>query len=105
MNRRSLWTGLLSILLLAHRRPAAAADCTDQLRKLIVELWGVAADKVTPQARLKEDLKADSLDCVELVLALEEEFKIVIPDEAASRVRTVGDILAYLARDVRECAR
>jgi acyl carrier protein len=104
MNRRSLWTGFLSMLLLAPRRPAHAADCMERLRKLIVEHWGVPANKVTPQARLKEDLNADSLDCVELVLVLEEEFKIVIPDEAANRVRTVGDILAYLKREVRECA-
>jgi acyl carrier protein len=104
MNRRSLWTGFLSILLLAPRQPAHAADCMERLKKLIVEQWGVPADKVTPQARLVEDLKADSLDCVELVLALEEEFNIVIPDEAADRVRTVGDILAYLKREVRECA-
>jgi acyl carrier protein len=59
---------------------------------------------VTPQARLVEDLNADSLDCVELVIALEEEFNIVIPDEAANRVRTVADILAYLKREVRACA-
>src|ERR1700742_2733646 len=104
MNRRSLWTGLLSVLLLAPQQPAAAADCLDRVRKLIVELWGVAADKVTLQARLKEDLNADSLDCVELVLALEEEFNIVIPDEAADRVRTVADIVAYLKREVRACA-
>ena len=76
----------------------------DRVRKLIVEQWDVAPGKVTPQARLREDLKADSLDCVELVIALEEEFNIAIPDEAATQVRTVGDILAYLRRAVRECA-
>jgi acyl carrier protein len=103
MNRRSLWTGFLS-LLVALSRPASAADCTDRVRKIIVEQMSVSPEKVTLQARLREDLGADSLDCVELVMALEEEFHIAIPDEAADRVRTVADIMSYLKREVRECA-
>jgi acyl carrier protein len=104
MNRRSLWTGFLSWLLLAFPRTARAADCTDKVRKIIIEQLGVPAEKVTLQARLAEDLGADSLDCIELVMALEEEFKTPIPDEAASRVRTVGDIISYLKREIRQCA-
>jgi len=53
---------------------------------------------------LAEDLGADSLDCVELVMAFEEEFKIAIADEAASRIKTAADVFAYLKREVRQCA-
>jgi len=55
------------------------------------------------RARLVEDLGADSLDCVELILVLEEEFKIEIPDDAADKVKTVAEVIAYLRRTVRKC--
>lgn len=103
MNRRALWTGLVSLIFAGRVMPAEAADCTERVRKIIVEHLGVAIDKVTLRARLAEDLGADSLDCVELVLLLEEEFKIEIPDDVADRIKTVGEVVAYLRQTVREC--
>jgi len=104
MNRRALWTGLVSLIVAGRAIPAEAADCADRVRKIIADLFGVAIEKVTLRARLAEDLGADSLDCVELLIALEEEFKIEIPDDAADKIKTVAEVIAYLRRTVRECA-
>ena len=67
-----------------------------RVREIIVEELGVEADKVTSEASFVDDLGADSLDTVELVMALEEEFGIDIPDEDAEKMRTVGDAVAYI---------
>lgn len=67
-----------------------------RVKEIIVEELGVEADKVTPEASFVDDLGADSLDTVELVMALEEEFGIDIPDEDAEKMRTVGDAVAYI---------
>jgi acyl carrier protein len=104
MNRRALWTGFVSLIVAGRAMPAEAADCTDRVRKIIADLLGVAIEKVTLRARLREDLGADSLDCVELLIALEEEFKIAIPDDAADKIKTVGEVIAYLRQTVRDCA-
>lgn len=61
------------------------ADIFDRVKKIVVEQLGVEPEKVTPQANFANDLNADSLDTVELVMALEEEFDIEIPDEAARK--------------------
>ena len=68
----------------------------ERVKSIIVEQLGVDADEVTPEASLVEDLGADSLDTVELVMAFEKEFDIDIPDEEAEKLRTVGDALRYL---------
>ena len=67
-----------------------------KVKEIIVEELGVEADKVTSEASFVDDLGADSLDTVELVMALEEEFGIDIPDEDAEKMRTVGDAVSYL---------
>lgn len=67
-----------------------------KVRDIIVEQLGVAPEKVTPEASFVEDLGADSLDTVELVMALEEAFDIEIPDDAAEKMAKVGDALNYL---------
>ncbi len=67
-----------------------------RVREIIVNELGVEPDKVTDDASFVEDLGADSLDTVELVMAFEEEFGIDIPDEAAEQMRTVGDAIGYL---------
>lgn len=67
-----------------------------KVREIIINELGVEADKVTPEASFIEDLGADSLDTVELVMAFEEEFDIDIPDEDAEEMRTVGDAVAYV---------
>ena len=68
----------------------------DQVKKIVVEHLGVEEDKVTPEARFVEDLGADSLDTVELVMAFEEEFGVEIPDDAAEKIQTVGDAINFI---------
>ena len=68
----------------------------DKVKEIIVENLGVDAEKVTESASFVEDLGADSLDPVELVMAFEEEFDVEIPDEDAERMRTVGEAINYL---------
>ncbi len=67
-----------------------------KVKEIIINELGVEAEKVTPEASFVEDLGADSLDTVELVMAFEEEFGIDIPDEDAEQMRTVGDAIKYL---------
>jgi len=67
-----------------------------KVKNIIVEQLGVDADRVKPEASFIDDLGADSLDIVELVMAMEEEFDLEIPDEAAEKLRTVGDVTKYL---------
>jgi acyl carrier protein len=68
----------------------------DRVKDIIVEQLGVNADEVTPEAKFIEDLGADSLDTVELVMAFEEEFGAEIPDEDAEKLQTVGDTIKYI---------
>ena len=68
----------------------------EKVRDIIVEQLGVSADQVTPEAKFIEDLGADSLDTVELVMALEEEFGQEIPDEEAEKLQSVGDVIKYI---------
>ena len=68
----------------------------EKVSDIIVEQLGVNAEQVTPEASFIEDLGADSLDVVELVMAFEEEFGAEIPDEDAEKLRTVGAVLDYL---------
>ena len=68
----------------------------DKVKEIIVDQLGVDADEVTPEASFIDDLGADSLDTVELVMALEEEFSMEIPDEEAEKIKTVGDAIEYI---------
>lgn len=68
----------------------------DKVKEIIVEQLGVNADQVTAEASFIEDLGADSLDTVELVMAFEEEFGAEIPDEDAEKLTSVGGVIAYL---------
>ena len=68
----------------------------ERVREIIVEQLGVKPDQVTPEAKFIEDLGADSLDTVELVMALEEEFGSEIPDEQAEKLQSVGDVIKYI---------
>ncbi len=74
----------------------AMATVEERVKKIIAEQLGVEEDEVTSEASFVEDLGADSLDTVELVMALEEEFSIEIPDEDAEKILTVGKALDYI---------
>ena len=73
-----------------------AGSVEDRVKEIICEQLGVSAEEVTPQASFIEDLGADSLDLVELVMALEEEYGMEISDEDAEKIRTVQDVLEYI---------
>ncbi len=73
----------------------------ERVKEIIVEQLGVSADQVKPEARFIDDLGADSLDTVELIMALEEEFNVEIPDEDAEKMVTVGDSMNYLKEHVK----
>ena len=68
----------------------------ERVKEIICEQLGVEEDEVTPAAKFIEDLGADSLDTVELVMAFEEEFDLEIPDEDAEKITTVGDAIQYI---------
>ncbi len=72
----------------------------ERVKKVIIEQLGVTESAVTSEASFLDDLSADSLDIVELVMALEEEFDIEIPDEDAEKVTTVGDVVDYIKDNV-----
>ena len=73
----------------------------DRVKKIIVDQLGVEEELVTPEASFVDDLGADSLDTVELVMALEEEFGLEIPDEDAEKIRTVKDAIDYIDKHAK----
>ncbi|KAB8335714.1 acyl carrier protein [Scytonema tolypothrichoides VB-61278] len=76
------------------------AETFDKVKKIVVEQLSVKDEQVTPEASFANDLGADSLDTVELVMALEEEFDIEIPDEAAEKITTVKEAVDYINNKV-----
>lgn len=74
----------------------AEKSIEQRIKDIIVEQLGVKPEQVTPEAKFIEDLGADSLDTVELVMALEEEFGNEIPDEQAEKLQSVGDVIKYV---------
>jgi acyl carrier protein len=80
---------------------AAMTNIAERVKKIVVEHLGVEADKVTENASFIDDLGADSLDTVELVMAFEEEFGCEIPDDAAETILTVGDAVKFLEKNAK----
>ena len=78
------------------------ATTLERVRDIIVDLLGVEPEKVTPDARFREDLEADSLDLVELIMAFEEEFGGEISDEDAQKITTVGEAVNYVEQRMAE---
>ena len=79
-----------------------AATIEDRVKKIIVEQLGVKEDEITNEASFVDDLGADSLDTVELVMALEEEFEIEIPDEEAENITTIQQAIDYIEAHMKE---
>jgi acyl carrier protein len=79
-----------------------SATIEEKVKKIIVDQLGVEESEVTPEAKFIDDLGADSLDTVELVMALEEEFGVEIPDEDAEKITTVKDAMAYISSHKKE---
>ena len=75
------------------------SETADRVKKIVVEHLGVEAEKVTEEASFIDDLGADSLDIVELVMAFEEEFSVEIPDDAAEKITTVRDAIDYIEQN------
>ena len=78
------------------------AGLEDKIREIIVEQLGVSAKEVVPEASFIDDLGADSLDIVELVMALEEEWGIEIPDDDAEKIQTIQDAITYIEERVKD---
>ena len=75
---------------------ATPEEISERVKSIIVEQLGVSLEEVTPQASFIEDLGADSLDIVELIMALEEEYDLEIPDVDAEKIQTVDDVTKYI---------
>jgi acyl carrier protein len=74
----------------------------DRIKEIIIEQLGVSADEVVPEASFIDDLGADSLDIVELVMALEEEWGIEIPDDDAEKIQTIQDAITYVEERTKD---
>ncbi len=81
-------------------RPMSSEEVYDKVKEIIVEQLGVAETAITPEASFIDDLGADSLDIVELIMALEEEFDLEIPDADAEKVVTVNDVVEYIKDNI-----
>ena len=75
---------------------SSTASIENKVKSIIADQLGVGDDEIEPTSRFIEDLGADSLDIVELVMAMEEEFEVEIPDEEAENIKTVGDAINYI---------
>ncbi len=72
----------------------------DKIKEIIVDQLGVEEDVVTAEASIQEDLGADSLDIVDLIQTIEDEYDLSIPDEAVEEIKTVGDIVSYIDKNI-----
>mgnify|MGYP001190786840 FL=1 len=78
------------------------SDVAERVKKIVVDHLGVDEDKVVESASFIDDLGADSLDTVELVMAFEEEFNVEIPDDAAEKIQTFGDAVSFIKENAAE---
>ena len=82
-----------------------AADIDGKVKAIIADKLGVDEKEITPQASFKNDLGADSLDTVELIMEFEKEFNLTIPDEEAEKISTVGQAIEYMKKNISERSR
>ena len=79
-----------------------SGNIAEEVKKIIIEQLSVDDEKVTPEAQFVNDLGADSLDTVELIMALEEKFDVQIPDEKAEKIKTVGEAIEYIEANAKK---
>jgi acyl carrier protein len=79
-------------------------DIAERVKKIVIEHLGVEESKAVPEASFIDDLGADSLDTVELVMAFEEEFSVEIPDDAAEKILTIQDAIDYIQKNAKNAA-
>lgn len=79
-----------------------SGNIAEEVKKIIIEQLSVDGEKVTPEAQFVNDLGADSLDTVELIMALEEKFDVQIPDEKAEKIKTVGEAIEYIEANAKK---
>ncbi len=91
-------SGRKAIILCSHRRIPKVASVQERVIDIVAEQLGVSKDQITRETSFVNDLGADSLDTVELVMELEEEFDINIPDDAAEKIQTVGQAVDYIEK-------
>ena len=92
-----LFAGASAFAPINSGRPSTALN-NDKVKDLIAEQLGVDAAKVVPEAKFIDDLEADSLDTVELIMAIEEEFDCEIPEEDAAKITTVGEVIDFVEK-------
>lgn len=90
------------LIKLTKDKGRAMSDIAERVKKIVVEHLGVDEGKVSEGASFIDDLGADSLDTVELVMAFEEEFSVEIPDDAAEKIQTVGDAISFIKQNSAE---
>ena len=93
---RPLWRFVETSRIMDWKEVNRMSDVFERVKKIIVDRLGVDEAEVTPEASFRDDLGADSLDVVELVMELEDEFDLEISDEDAEKIRTVGEVVEYI---------
>ena len=90
-----------NVVFLINESETIMSSIAEKVKKIIVDKLGVEMEEVTPEASFTNDLGADSLDTVELIMEFEKEFDISIPDEDAEKIQTVGDAMNYLESQIQ----
>ena len=94
-----LWKKRLKFALVNQKKQKIMSEIAEKVKAVIVDKLGVEEANVTPEANFTNDLGADSLDTVELIMEFEKEFNVAIPDEDALKITTVGDAIAYIEKN------
>lgn len=92
---------IIFFALVFHQTTKKMSDIASKVKKIIVEKLGVDESEVTPEASFTNDLGADSLDTVELIMEFEKEFNVSIPDDQAENIQTVGQAVTYLEENAK----
>jgi acyl carrier protein len=95
------WKNILFFAVVFNQKKINMSDIAAKVKAIIVDKLGVDESEVTPEASFTNDLGADSLDTVELIMEFEKEFDIAIPDDQAEKISTVGEAIAYIENNTK----